>query len=122
VAGRKTDAGICMLCGQEKSGTPAQADFVIGTVRKLRGTLNLPGKRTIACSQCLPECKKRRAEFEKKLRSHRIGAGIFFLILVAGSIAYAGFGLRAVLAGLAGAALIALLPYAKYFPEFESAD
>ncbi|MEM2138108.1 MAG: hypothetical protein QW568_03395 [Candidatus Anstonellaceae archaeon] len=116
------ESGTCVLCGQEKNGIPAKQDAIVSAARKARRLLKIQPKRTIACSECLPECKKKRAEFEKKLRGYRIGAAVFFLILLAGSLAYGAFGLRTVLAGLVGAAAIAILPYAKYFPRFETTE
>jgi hypothetical protein len=114
-----SENGICILCGQEKKGAGAKPDIIIGAARKLRELLKMPQRHTVACMDCLPECEKKRAEFEKKLGGYRIVGVAFFLILVAGSLVYGGFGLRAVLAGLVGAAVIVLLPYAKYFPKFE---
>lgn len=120
VAEAKTQGGTCILCGLEKSGAMAKADAVIGAARKLREALKMPSRRTVACSKCIGECIARRAEFEKRLGKYRVGAAVFFLVLAVGQIAYRSFSLQAVLAAALGAAIIALLPYVKYFPKFES--
>ncbi len=115
----KGENGICILCGREEKGLPARPDFVISSARKMRNLLHLGAKHTIACNKCLPECVRRRAVFEKGRKNYQIGAAVFFLLLVGGSVAYGAFGLRAVLAGAVGASSVFLLCYAKYFPAFE---
>jgi hypothetical protein len=114
----KSEQGICILCGEEKSGTPLKADFIVSIVRKARDLLKMPAKRTVACKSCQEECRKKRGTFEKSRRNYQYAAAAFLLILVVGSVAYQNFDLRLAIPALIGTAFILCLPYAKYFPDF----
>jgi hypothetical protein len=76
----------------------------------------------VACGRCLPLCRERRAAFEKKLKSYRIGAALFVLMVLAGGMLYGQLGLWLAVPALLGAAIILVLPYASYFPEFGATD
>jgi len=114
----KKERGICILCGEEKSGTPAGRDIVISLARKIRSALKMKEKHTIACGECLAECGKKRQRFEKMIWNYRIYAALFFLLLLGGAFAMGNFTLWLVLPGLLGAAFISLLPAFHYFPKF----
>ncbi|VVC01825.1 Uncharacterised protein [uncultured archaeon] len=123
VAGKKTpdkkpEKGLCVLCGAEKEGAPARKDCAIAVARHLRKALGMPGRHTVACAGCLASCIERRAAFESMLSRYRLYAAAFALVLAAGSAAYGAFTVWIALPALIGAAIIMLLPYGRYFPDF----
>ncbi len=122
MAGR-TEKGICFLCGKAGSaGMPARPDVIISAARKIRSLLRLPEKHTVACLACLPECRRRSAAFEKRLAGYRLGAILFFLLVVAGSVFFGRIDFSAFAGGIAGGLFILALAYAAYCPKFEIAD
>jgi hypothetical protein len=125
VAAKKTldknlENGVCVLCGGEKTGAPAVKDAAISFARHVRKLLGMAERHTVACSDCLPRCIEKRAAFEKMIKSYRLYAIVFVLVLAAGSAAYGGFTVWIALPAIIGAAIILLLPYGHYFPKFQN--
>ncbi len=112
------ERGVCILCGMETSGVPAKQDLAIRMARRLRRAMKLPEKHTISCKGCFQECARRGEAFGKKRKSYLTYAILFFLLLIFGSAGMGGFTPWLILPGALGAAIIALLPYASYFPSF----
>ncbi|MFA6214356.1 MAG: hypothetical protein WC717_03695 [Candidatus Micrarchaeia archaeon] len=112
------EKGICIICGEELAGTPAEPGLPIRAARKLRAIARLPEKRTVACWQHLGEACERRARYEKKLHGYRMGAALFFLLIVAGSLVFGRIDAGLFAPALIGSLLVAILPYFHYFPAF----
>ena len=121
-SGSPREKGVCILCGGEKEGVPAQKDAAISFFRSFRKLLGMEEKHTIACNACLPLCLPKRAVFEKSLSRHRLYAMGFVFFLLAGSAAFGSFPLWLLLPSAAGAAIILLLPFGRYFPAFKTSD
>ncbi|MCX8175445.1 MAG: hypothetical protein N3E51_04540 [Candidatus Micrarchaeota archaeon] len=113
------EQGICILCGEEREGAPAVADFVISSARKLRAVLRLPQRHTVCCPSCMEECARRRAGYERKLRNYKLWAGVFFALVVASSFAFSNAFPWVLLPAAMGAIIILALPNFYYFPAFE---
>jgi len=111
--------GVCIICGQARTGVPAMPEFPILAARKLRALLGQPAKHTVACGEHLGEARQRRVKYEKKARDYAIGAILFFGFVMLGSMAYGKFSLGLALPALLGAFFIALLPNFYYFPPFQ---
>lgn len=116
----KKEEGICILCGGDKEGAPAEKDAAVSSARFLRSILGMAERHSVACKACLPLCLEKRRAFEKNLQRYRLYAGIFVLALVAGSAAFRGFSLFVLFPAIIGAAIILLLPYGRYFPKFRA--
>lgn len=117
---RDSEQGGCILCGGEKQGVPAEKDAAISSARKLRRLFGMAERHTVACDACLPLCLEKRKAFEKNLLRYRLYAGIFVLVLIAGSVAFGGFSLWLLVPAIIGSLIILLLPYGRYFPKFET--
>ncbi|MCX8198323.1 MAG: hypothetical protein N3F07_04005 [Candidatus Micrarchaeota archaeon] len=113
------ESGICILCGGEKKGYPAKVDLPIYLARKAREALRLPPRHSIACESCFSSCVKKRQEFEKKLRSYRLGAALFAALTIIGGAMFGRLELWLAVPSILGAGIILLLPYGSYFPSFQ---
>jgi len=113
------EQGVCIICGQARTGVPAVPEFPILAARKLRALLGQPAKHTVACGEHLEEARQRRAKYEKKARDYAIGALFFFVLVAGGSFVFGRGDLGLFLPALLGAAVIILLPHFYYFPSFQ---
>ena len=116
------EEGFCILCGAQKQGVPARQDFAISSFRKARELLRLPAHHAVACEKCLPLCIEKRKAFEKRQKNYQMGAGIFFILVFAGSLAFRRFDLGLFVPAILGAVIILLLPYGYYSPKFEISE
>ena len=116
--GSNAEKGVCIICGQEKSGIAAKPDFAVRAARKLRGITGLPARHTIACREHEAEALSRRAGFEKKRREYSFGAVLFFAIMVLGSFFFGRGDLGLFIPAAIGALIVAILPFFYYFPSF----
>jgi len=112
------EKGICIICGEMRAGAPAKPEFPVRAARWLRTSLRQPAKHTVACKEHFSDAVLRREKFERKQRSYGIGAIIFFLLTVAGSLFFGKMDWWVFLPGLLGAAFITMLPHFYYFPSF----
>ena len=115
---RLQQKGICIICGEARTGTPAKPEFLVRAARHLRALFSLPAKHTIACSNHLAEAKEKRARYEKKVRDYRIGAAAFFVLVLMGSLFFGRADIGIFAPALLGALVILLLPCFYYFPSF----
>ena len=113
-----TEQGICIICGELRTGTPAGPELPIRAARSLRAILKQPAKHTVACKGHLAEARQRRAKFERKVRDYLIAAALFFALVLVGSLFFGKFDVRSFLPAILGAAVIAFLPFFYYFPSF----
>lgn len=114
------EKGMCIICGEVRTGTPAKPEFPVRAARWLRATLKQPAKHTIACKEHLIEARQKRAKYEKKLRDYLLFAVLFFIFTIFGNFAFGGRSLWILVPAILGAAIIALLPQFYYFPSFEN--
>lgn len=114
------EKGVCIICGMEKTGTPAALELPVRAARRLRAALSQPPRHTVACSECLGEAKERRAKYEKKVQMYLLGAFAFFVLVIAGSIMLGRADASAIFPALLGGACVALLPHIYYFPSFKN--
>jgi hypothetical protein len=114
------EKGVCIICGKQGKGTGAAPDLPIKLARKLRALLRLHAKRTMVCPEHAVEAGEKRKRYEKSLLTYRLGALLFFIIMAAGSFAFGRGDLGLFLPALIGAGMVALLPYAYYFPSFKN--
>jgi len=112
------EKGICIICGEARTGTLAEPEFPIRAARRLRSIFKQPAKHTIVCKEHLAEAGAKRAKFEKKVRDYRLGAAAFFALILAGSLFFGKFDIGLFVPAFLGAAVIAFLPYFYYFPSF----
>ncbi len=110
--------GVCIICGEISTGTPALPEFPIRAARKLRAILKQPAKHTIACKEHLAEARQHRAKFEKKQQDYLLGAVAFFALVLFGGLFFGKLGISTFLPAILGAAIIAFLPFFYYFPSF----
>ena len=115
---QKSEKGVCIICGELRSGTPADPELPVRAARKLRAIMKQPAKHTIACKAHLEEAKQKRAKFERKVRDYLIGAAAFFALVLAGSLFFGKFDIHIFIPAILGAAIIAFLPLFYYFPSF----
>jgi len=116
---QKSEKGVCIICGGQRSGTPALPEFPILAARRIRSLLKQPAKHTIVCGGHFEEAKAKRAKFEKKMRDYLLGAAVFFAMVLVGGVFSGKFDLAIFVPALLGALVIALLPCFYYFPSFE---
>jgi hypothetical protein len=114
------EKGVCIICGKEGGGTPAVPDHPIRLARKLRCLLKMPAQRTVVCHEHIGEAGAKRKRYEKSIRDYRMGAILFFIIMVAGSFSFGRGDLGLFVPSLIGAGIVALLPYFYYFPSFKN--
>ena len=113
------EEGVCIVCGNTVRGIPAQPDILIKAARKIRGILRAES-HTVVCNGHLPEAVSRRAKFEKSLFGYKIAAAVFFLLAMAGPLAFGQVVLGMAIPGAIGALFILLIAYLQYYPEFTS--
>ena len=114
----QSEKGVCIICGEMRTGTPAAPELPVRAARRLRSALKQPARHTIACKEHLGEARAHRAKFEKKRRDYLIGAAAFFAFVMLGGLFFGRLDLRMAVPAFLGAAVIALLPYFYYFPSF----
>lgn len=118
---RGLEDGVCVLCGGELPGVPAQKDLAISFARKIQQAFKMEEHHSVACKRCLPACIQKRAAFEGEMRISRIFALVFCAAVISGGIYFGGFSAWTFVPAIIGSAIILLLPYGKYFPKFPSA-
>jgi hypothetical protein len=118
---RGMEDGVCVLCGGELPGIPTKKDLAIAFARKIRQAFRMEPHHSVACRRCLPACLQKRAAFESEMRLSRIFALVLFAAVLAGGVYFGSFTVWTFLPAILGSAIILLLPYGKYFPEFPSA-
>lgn len=112
------EKGICIICGEMRSGAPAEPELPIRAARSIREILKQPAKHTVACREHLAEARQHRAKFEGKVRGYLIGAAAFFALVLVGGLFFGVFGISTFMPAILGAAIIAFLPCFYYFPSF----
>lgn len=115
---QESEKGTCIICGEERAGTPVRPEFPIRAARKLRSIFRLPAKHTIACGGHLAAAREKRAKYEKRVRDYRIYAALFFIFIAAGSIIFGRSDIGLFMPALLGAFVVAMLPCFYYFPSF----
>ena len=112
------EAGVCIICGSTLNGMPAEPEFPVRAVRRLRSILKMPARHTIACKEHLGEARARRAKFEKKVRDYILGAVAFFAFVLIGGLFFGKLDLSMAGPAFFGAIIISLLPCFYYYPSF----
>lgn len=110
--------GVCVLCGVQTEGAPAFPDVPITLARKTRKALGMPTSYSIACANCLSECRARRAIFEKSRRNYLIMAAVFSIAVFFLGAHLGAFNFGLAFTAIFGAAMLVLVPYEKYIPRF----
>ena len=113
------EKGVCIICGEECTGTPAAPEFPIRAMRGLRSVLKQPARHTIACSAHRQEAFLLREKFEKRQRDYSMGAILFFAMAAGGGFFFGRGDLGLFVPALIGALIISALPFFYYFPKFE---
>ena len=74
----------CIICGNDKKGTPVSDDLIIRSIRRVKQTLNIAqNNKLVVCRKCMPEHLKRRENFEKRVvRYGAIGVIIAIVLLL----------------------------------------
>jgi len=116
---QKSEKGVCIICGGQRTGAPAVQELPIRAARRLRSIFNQPAKHTIACGEHFEVALAKRAKFEKKVRDYRLGAAAFFVFVLFGGVFFGKFDMGLFVPALLGAFIVALLPYFYYFPSFD---
>jgi len=117
-AGEGLVDGVCILCGGDLPGVPAQKDIAISFARKIRETFGWGIHHSVACKNCVATCLRKRAAFEGEIRLSRILALLFCASVLGGAAYLGGFSAWTFVPAALGSAIILLLPYGKYFPKF----
>jgi hypothetical protein len=112
------EKGVCIICGEERTGTPAAPELPVSAARRLRAAFHLPARHTVACGEHLAEAKGKRAKFVAKARGYLLGAAAFFALVLIGGLFFGKLDSGTALPALLGAAIIAALPSPYYFPPF----
>ena len=115
---KAVEKGICIICGEARSGVPAKPEFPIRAARWLRSVFRQPAKHTIACKEHMDEANAKRAKFEKKKRDYLLVAAAFFAFVLFGSLFFGRFDIGMAVPALLGALVIVFLPNFYYFPTF----
>ncbi len=116
---QKSEKGICIICGEARTGSPAKPEFPVRAARYLRALFRQPAKHSIACNEHLDEAREKRAKFEKKVRDYLLGAAAFFVFVLMGGLFFGRADIGLFVPALLGALAVALLPCFYYFPSFE---
>lgn len=113
-------AKVCIVCYQEKSGTPVLDDAVIRAIRAAKQRLNMAkGNMLVVCEGCMEQYRKKRAKYERDLVMHVVLAGIVLLVFVLAPVFTTGFSITAVVLGLVLSALIVGLSVFSHCPAIE---
>jgi hypothetical protein len=111
-------AKVCIICYQEKSGTPVLDDAVIRAIRGMKQRLNTAKNNTrVVCPGCMENYKKKRQKYERDLVMHVVLAGVVLVVFVLAPVFTSGFSLAAVVLGLLLAALIIALSVFSHCPK-----
>jgi hypothetical protein len=73
----------CMVCGKEKNGTDIEEDYVIKAMRWIKEniTRNSKGYRIVVCNDCMPEYRKLRGKFVRRMVMY-VGLGALFTVTI----------------------------------------
>lgn len=115
-------AKVCIICYQEKSGTPVLDDAVIRAIRGMKQRLNVAKNNTlVVCEGCMEAYRKKRQKYERDLVMHVVLAGVVLVVFVLAPIFTSGFSLAAVVLGVLLAALIVALSVFSHCPKIAAA-
>ncbi len=112
---------MCIICRQEKDGSPVLDDPYITTVRAIKTRLGVAaGNRLVVCKEDIPKWQEKRKRFERYVMWFAFLAFILFVsfILVSPSI----IGLLYVLIGIVLIMAIPLLTYTPSIVEEKEAE
>ena len=116
--GKAQETGVCIICGEEKAGTPAEPELPVRAARYLRAAFKQPARHTIACREHLDEARGKRAKYGKRARDYGIYAILFFIFVVAGSLFFGRIDAGMFMPAILGALIVSLFPHFYYFPPF----
>lgn len=103
---------ICVVCRQEKDGSPIQDDPYILLVRSLKGRLGMAtGNRLVVCEADLPKYGEKRKRFERYIMWFGFLAILLVLMFLFSSPSI--FGIPYLLLGVL---LVMVIPLLTYFP------
>ncbi|MFA6036045.1 MAG: hypothetical protein WC759_03740 [Candidatus Micrarchaeia archaeon] len=110
------NTSVCIVCKQEKSGTPVQDDAVIRGIRAIKRAFHIAANnRLVVCSSCAEKQDAKRADFEKKLALYGGGGLLLLVVFTLLTRTLAGFLISMVL-GL----FVAALSLFSYTPKSKS--
>lgn len=103
---------VCIVCQQQKDGTPVKDDVILSSIRRIKQSLNIAKNNTlVVCAECLEEHKKRRQNFEKSMIQFG-GLGLLILVILLLLLQ----NIQAFLIGIVFAAFTFSLSIIKYHP------
>ena len=78
-----SNSSVCIMCKQEKAGTPVKNDFIIEIIRKLKKKIGAArNNRLVVCQECMEQYETKRKNYERLLTQNIvIGIGIVVLLI-----------------------------------------
>jgi hypothetical protein len=106
---------VCVVCKNEKKGTPVEDDLYLDTIRNIKTKLNVAkNNKLVVCKDCLPQARDKRRRFERTFMMWAVLATVFFVMLV---VMYPS--LQSIFYGLVFVVIFILLSLLLYFPRVE---
>ncbi len=103
---------MCIVCRQEKEGSPVLDDPYIKTVRAIKTRLGIAaGNRLVVCKEDIPKWREKRKRFEKYVMWFAFLSFVFFVSFILVSPSIAGFAYM-----LVGIILVMAIPLLTYSP------
>ena len=107
---------VCIICQGERNGSRVRDDVFIRSVRSIKRMLGISTNNVlVVCNVCLPEHKRRRSAFEKKLLQYGAFGGFMGLIVLVLSRTLQGLVLAVLMA-----VFVASLALVQYHPSSEA--
>ena len=76
-------ASVCIVCKENKKGTPVKDDVMISSIRSVKRALRISSNNTlVVCKGCMEQHMEKRREFEKKVLTYGVLGGALALILI----------------------------------------